>query len=68
MNWLADEIGQIEIQLGNDTVIQVSNYPLTFTSPVSYTDPEIDTFSIATEEEEQEYDDELDDIENGKEE
>lgn len=67
MNWLADEIGQIEIKLGSDTVIQVSNYPLTFTSPVSYTDPKIGTSSIATEEEEQEYD-ELDDIENGEEE
>lgn len=39
MTWLADTQETIEIELGRDIAIQVSSYPLTFTSPVSYAEP-----------------------------
>lgn len=40
MFWLANGKEEIEIKVGKDVAIKVSNQPLTFTSPVSYSDPE----------------------------
>lgn len=40
MTWLSDQTGRIEVALGRDISIRVSNMPLTFTSPVSYLEPE----------------------------
>jgi hypothetical protein len=68
MNWLANGENRIDIQLGSDVAIQVSNYPITFTSPISYIDPEISISSVGEDEEEEEYDDELYEMENGVEE
>jgi len=63
MTWLANKNGKIEIQLGNNIVVQVSSYPLTFTSPVSYADPEVDEPLIADDEEDDESGYELDENE-----
>lgn len=40
MFWLAHGKEEIEIKVGKDVAIKVSTQPLTFTSPVSYSDPE----------------------------
>ena len=40
MSWLANEEGIIELALGGDLAIKVSNTPLEFVSPLSYSDPE----------------------------
>lgn len=39
MTWLSTDAGNIEIKLGKDIPIHVSNLPLTFSSPVSFADP-----------------------------
>ncbi len=49
MAWLATQEGKIEIGLGSDVAIEVSSYPMTLTSPVSYVDPGPDR-SLITEE------------------
>lgn len=40
MTWLAGENGKIEVPLGSDVCVRASTMPLTFTSPVSYLEPE----------------------------
>jgi hypothetical protein len=40
MFWLAGEGETIEVKLGSDVSISVSNRPIVFTSPVSYIEPE----------------------------
>jgi hypothetical protein len=40
MTWLSGEGGGVELPLGSDLSIKVSNRPLAFTSPVSYIEPE----------------------------
>lgn len=40
MSWLSNEEGVIEVSLGNELFLKVSNYPILFESPVSYSDPE----------------------------
>jgi len=63
MNWLSNDEREIEIQLGSDIAIQVSNCPVSFISPVSYTDPVKGMISIA-DEEERGYDEDWDKIED----
>ena len=40
MSWLSNEEGIIEVPLGNDLSLKVSNFPILFESPVSYSAPE----------------------------
>lgn len=40
ISWLSRNDGTIKITLADDTYIRVSNVPLSFQSPVSFTDPE----------------------------
>jgi hypothetical protein len=61
MFWMADEEGKIEVKLGSDLAVQVSNTPLTFTRPVSYSDPDKTRSPIPADEEEGRDDDDLDD-------
>lgn len=44
--WLADHKSTIEISLGSDVGIVVSRHPATFSSPVSYLDPEKEQLSV----------------------
>lgn len=51
MSWLAGEGGKIEVPLGSDLFVEVSNLPLMFTSPVSYIEPEKNQTDVIFEEE-----------------
>ncbi|HEX9274524.1 MAG TPA: hypothetical protein VGA01_20185, partial [Candidatus Binatia bacterium] len=42
MSWLAEEKETIKLRLALQSTIEVSNYPLMFTSPVSYVEPQKD--------------------------
>lgn len=62
MTWLAGERKEIEVPLGSDVSVQVSSMPLTFTSPVSYIEPEKKQTEVTAEEEsdDEDYDEEED--------
>lgn len=67
MSWLAGDQEKITLGLGSNASIQVSKYPLRFTSPVSYTEPVKASTIKQDDEEEREADtheDELDESED----
>jgi hypothetical protein len=54
MTWLAGENSRIEVPLGSEVSVRVSNMPITFTSPVSYIEPEKKQTAVILDEEDDE--------------
>ena len=54
MSWLSDESGFINIEFGSNVILQVSNQPLFFVSPVSFHEPGTEQPSFDT------YEDDID--------
>ena len=58
MTWLAGENSRIEVPLGSEVSVRVSNMPITFTSPVSYIEPEKKQTAVILDEDDEDEDDE----------
>jgi hypothetical protein len=61
MSWLAGDNGRIEMNLGSDISIHMDTLPTTFTSPVSYIDPQIVSNIVIDEDNEEEDEEESED-------